>query len=1286
MAFDQTTRGRLQKLVINCRALLSDEFTTQLQQTYGLDPKTGLITPIERLTHLDDRQRHTADVLRQTLTHYLGSDSNDTDHRIAVLDRMVREQAFTVLNRLAALLMMEARGQLIESVSKVYQSRGFQLFSKIVGNAMGETGQAYQFYLFSVFDELAQELPALFDRYAANGLLFPRETSMRALLEELNHFEVEPLWAADETIGWIYQYFNSKEERKAMRDASQAPRNSRELAVRNQFFTPRYVVEFLVDNTLGRLWFNSTGGKTDLQDHCKYLLVKPDEQLQSAIKLRDPRTLKLLDPACGSMHFGLYAFDLFTEIYFEAWAWERQHGPGSLDVSTQSQAALKPLSQTYEDEAAFLRDVPRLIIEHNIYGVDIDPRAAQIATLALWLRAQRAWNDSNVKAKDRPRIRHSNIVAAVAPPAEREIRLQIASKLDRLDAEVFEKTLSMLKGLPEMGMLLQVEREMPNLIQEVYGKNTDLFNEQKKTKTWLEIESNLYSALNEFSLTAKSTYQGHLFAKDAIQGLRLIDLCREVFDVVVMNPPFGESTAYTNKVLDKTYPDWAGNILCCFIERMLQLIRSSGFVGVIFDRTVAVKSSYENHRRNILNKKITTFLDTGWNVLDANVETTCACLSSKDQINATFLDVRDSDSKAEVILDIVQKANNKFDYSVSRALVNLNPQSLLKLPNAVIGYDFPVFLLRAFEGERNLSSSGYVAYTGHQVGTQQHYRLWWELSFNSPPPFSAKLFSGEGFAPYWARFRDILIANVELDKLNRNSSTTLRNKEQHKKRGVCFGKRGEFFCAHILPPEHYFSLEGLAIPIDNNDDALEMLAILNTPLARFCLNKFAGQHKTSGYVNLFPYRKMSDRSFVISSIKKTLVKLRLAQRFDETNPLFEGLYGNVSVKNLAGEIDNEMRNSIEDIFQTESLCHAKVIKDYEVSFEERNDLEKFRLMQPKYECPIEDADLLNGCKWFSAHSILSFWVGVAFGRWELSPEISIPHLESCDPLSEIPVFPKIMSRNILNSNRPVGGLNKISDSHIFVDDPSHEKNITRVISDISRLLHSNHSASMEQEICIILGEDSLCSYFSKPTGFFNDHLKRYTKSGRPSPIYWPLSTSTGSYTLWVYYPSLNNQTLYTVINDFLDGPNGKLFQIVREVAELRMKGNGRSSEEDKQFEILQVFEQELTELRDKLLKIAPTYQPNHDDGVQITAAPLWQLFHHNAWQKVLKDTWARLEKGDCDWAHLAMAYWPDRVREKCKTDKSLAIAHGLEDLYIDPEAEPKKSRSKKMRGLINELG
>lgn len=599
MAFDDKTRNRLQRLVSDCRSLLADEFSIQIQQTYGLDPNSGEVTPLERLAHLSDRERHTAQLLRDTLAHYLAGDGEDKAHRIAAIDRIIREQAFTVLNRLAAILMMEARGLLRPAVSQGQQSQAFELYKMIAGNALGETGDAYQVFLFSLFDEFAQDLPALFDRFAPQGQLFPREPALMQLIEALNHHEVAPLWAEDETIGWIYQYFNSKEERKKMREASQAPRNSRELAVRNQFFTPRYVVEFLVDNTLGRLWFNATGGQSSLRERCQYLLVKPDEAPPAAVKLRDPRTLKLLDPACGSMHFGLYAFDLFLEIYREAWDWEQIHGPGSLDFSIRQADDLRPLCQTYADADAYLRDVPRLIIEHNIHGVDIDPRAAQIASLALWLRAQRAWHEADTKAKDRPAVGHGHVLAAVAPPAEKELRQRFMTQLDSLDAELFEQTLFMLKGLPELGVLLQVERELPQLIRQVYGEHGRLFREAD-TEQWTQAETRLRAALTEFARAARASYQGRLFAQDALQGLRLIDLTREVFDVVVMNPPFGALAANTKDRLTKAYPRSKNDLLAIFVERGLELMRPGGRLGAITSRTCFFLSSFQKWREQIV--------------------------------------------------------------------------------------------------------------------------------------------------------------------------------------------------------------------------------------------------------------------------------------------------------------------------------------------------------------------------------------------------------------------------------------------------------------------------------------------------------------------------------------------------------------------------------------------------------------------------------------------------------------------------------------------------------------
>ncbi len=227
-----------------------------------------------------------------------------------------------------------------------------------------------------------------------------------------------------------------------------------------------------------------------------------------------------------------------------------------------------------------------------------------------------------------------------------------------------------------------------------------------------------------------------------------------------------------------------------------------------------------------------------------------------------------------------------------------------------------------------------------------------------------------------------------------------------------------------------------------------------------------------------------------------------------------------------------------------------------------------------------------------------------------------------------------------------------------------------------RVIWKENADAVEEESCVKLASKSLREYFRRSSGFFADHLKRYSKSSRKAPIYWPLATSSGSYTLWVYYPNLTSQTLYTAINDFVEP---KLKEVTADGTALRNKGTARTRDEEKQFEILQAFELELIELHDTLLKIAQGYQPNHDDGVRITAAPLWPLFRHKPWQKVLKETWAKLERGDYDWAHLAMNYWPVRVREKCQTDKSLAIAHDLEALYVEPEANPKKARGRKAK-------
>src|SRR5205085_10649599 len=169
------------------------------QGVYRMDPETGECSDLDRLTDLDNAQRETARILRDTLTHYLSAEPEAG--AAAVIERIVREQAFTVLNRLCALRLAEARGFLLESVAGGYQSRGFQLYAHLAGTALGETGDAYRYYLYSVFDELAIDLPVLFDRWSPQGRLFPREPTLLQLLDQINHPNIDALWAEDETIG-----------------------------------------------------------------------------------------------------------------------------------------------------------------------------------------------------------------------------------------------------------------------------------------------------------------------------------------------------------------------------------------------------------------------------------------------------------------------------------------------------------------------------------------------------------------------------------------------------------------------------------------------------------------------------------------------------------------------------------------------------------------------------------------------------------------------------------------------------------------------------------------------------------------------------------------------------------------------------------------------------------------------------------------------------------------------------------------------------------------------------
>jgi hypothetical protein len=268
---DKETRNRIQRATQDARALLEHEYAAQLEGVF--DIRLDGTIPAAPGTHLDAEQCVVRDKLVAAVEHrHAGGFS-----RSEAVAAYRREAAFTTLNRFVALKMLEARGLVQECLSRGEQSLGFKEFTGLAPGLVQIPDHGYRLYIESLFDEIGCEVRVLFDRRDPASLLWPRRQALLDLLAVLNAPELADVWKEDETIGWVYQYFNSDEERRQMRTESQAPRNSRELAVRNQFFTPRYIVQFLTDNTLGRIWYEMRRGKTRLIDECNYLVRRSTE-------------------------------------------------------------------------------------------------------------------------------------------------------------------------------------------------------------------------------------------------------------------------------------------------------------------------------------------------------------------------------------------------------------------------------------------------------------------------------------------------------------------------------------------------------------------------------------------------------------------------------------------------------------------------------------------------------------------------------------------------------------------------------------------------------------------------------------------------------------------------------------------------------------------------------------------------------------------------------------------------------------------------------------------------
>jgi hypothetical protein len=665
--------------VLRVRRVLEEEFEAQLDRL-GLKP-TGKHTPLDRMRLPEESAR-----ARRRVEALLARDRIAEGTAERGFDNVKRELAYTVLNRLVGLKAMEARALLYlpppkapsaaPEQTEILTPVPGQAYSRYLRDFRAAGGSRYKYDddaeeallrdgLTAAFRHITGEIGILFDPDHEYACVWPTHATVTRVVRMINEDLPEDAYRARDFLGWVYQFFN-REEKKRVRDETKGtPRSSYELAVINQFYTPSWLVKALVDNTLGRLWLqmhpdSALAAKTppplpnerpaDLVT-ADYLVPRTGERIRyqrlddagELVTFKRAPDIALLDPACGTMHFGQYAFGLFHRMYLD-------------EIGHAGEAGWPDEPSVKEP-----REIPAAILENNLFGIDIDPRAIQIASLSLMLTAKEAALQHGFSPLD-VRVRRTNLVVANAVNLGQERLRALVDQVGKrngtrqLRERLFTAIWDNLQYVSELGSLVQVRESVAQVLDEwvdarardkgltkVFGRRAGgqlqlgsiLTDSERERARQLELErkvlegearqlgAELLAAIEAAAARATEDPGDRIFAEDTARGLKLLQILSRRYDVVVMNPPYGAFVPKVREFVKAAYPLTSNDIYAAFIDRATQLIEPEGYVGALVSRTFVAQVRAKDLREQILLKRnpLIVMLDLGQGILDdATVE------------------------------------------------------------------------------------------------------------------------------------------------------------------------------------------------------------------------------------------------------------------------------------------------------------------------------------------------------------------------------------------------------------------------------------------------------------------------------------------------------------------------------------------------------------------------------------------------------------------------------------------------------------------------------------------
>ena len=1120
---------------------------------------------------------------------------------------------FTLFNRLAAIKLMEQKELFPEVIKQRAENGGLSaahqawLEEHPEGRTMERDGLVP--FLEDKFEEMADMNFRIYQRDYPYAMM-PTADELNEIIAAFNAIENDPdcadTWQNDDILGWLYENFNAAEKVEFKQSGDKTEYDK--VSLQSQVYTPSWVVKFLVDNTLGKLYLEmfpeSDIDKADEEGNRRYSIA--NRPTTSSRPDKDLLQLRLIDPACGSGNFLLYAFSMLYDLYIDQ---------------------IENFGAEYNR-----REIPAMIVENNLYGVDLDERAVQLAQIGLLIKAR----ETGGRRARMPK--HTNVVCTnfVLPDYEAvKAEFGYDASWERQYDVLARKIWTDLSEAHKFGTLVRVEEQLKAIAptddnHSLFSEEemNDLFDESNKMKTQVHNLVNKYSEHNSNPYTLLKMSEAMTF----------LDVISNSFDVVVANPPYTDSGDFGTELkafVEENYRKplkFNSNLYACFIKRCCELAGDDGKVGMIHPMTFMYIKSFEDVRKYMLeNTHINLFVEYGLSNLFGTVMVDPAFyvleIGMRNQPPSVFISLdqytRTPEEKnkkhycLEALADFCNSKSNKHVYTL--------PQKKLK---GIKSYPFIYWISDEFREKfvkYNLDKIGKVL-SGLKTGNNElTVRYWWEVTDENK---WTRMTKGGPFNRWYGNtWTKVITENdFELIKLqNSFSIPTVRDIEC-----ITFPTSGSGRISfRMIGADTIYNNASNAI---NCPDNKLLLAVLNSKMAEYaleCLNPTV--NTTVGDIQRIPLFdfstiSVSDKTsiyFCVNqniSIKKKITTYSLIEESYKESPIGYTHDSSIEISNYF----NKENALLTQILLNESIINKIVFDVYELSDHDR------QMVLDKEGVPVGDLPVSHEAKesyrqWLTTESEFTPSKDVLQHLDNLEEHADLPRVNDFEVLYQtnkeweefciqhkmnpVEVWWQFKNAGILPPQRAqVLAFELITDvirSLLAKDDDgviplvgnAGEVQLAPRIE--AEMVERGYSAAQIAQVFSLLGGGNLQRYLQER--FFaqlSDHLNLFMYLPK-TPLIWHLTSgSHHALELFVSIYKWNRDTLLRIKSVYAANREAALNDRLQVLMQGDATQKAEAAEVRTQLKELTTFCEKIDQL------LASGYNPKLDDGVGKNIAPL----------------------------------------------------------------------------------